>query len=233
MGQLGNIKISTPTYSEKLPSSGAKIRYTPFRVGDEKTLLIAGQSEDKKEMLRALKTIVGNCVQGAEVEDMENYDIEFLFLKLRAVSVGETSDVGIACDECDAYNSITVDLDAVIVEKQKNHTDVVKINDELGFKMRGINAEEVSDLDIYDPDHSIEIVARSIKQVFTGEETIDVEPSDLDDLKNLIESMTTDQYEMLQEYFRTAPKLSKKIEFTCGQCGHENTKVLEGLSSFF
>jgi len=233
MGQLGNIKISTPTYSETLPSSGAKIRYTPFRVGDEKTLLLAGQSDDRKEMLKALKTIVGNCVSGVDIQDMENYDIEYMFLRLRAVSVGETSDIGVACVSCETYNTITVDLDAVIVEKQPNHTDLVKITDELAFRMKSVDPEEISDLDLSDPSDSIEIVARSVKQVYHGEEVIDVESNDIEDLKQLLESMTTSQYELLQEYFRTAPKLSKKIDFVCGECGHENVQTLEGLASFF
>ena len=233
MGQLGNIKISIPTFSEILPSTGKKIKFSPFRVGDEKTLLIASQSEDRKDMLRALKSIVGNCVTGATVDEMETYDIEYLFLKLRAKSVGETSDIGVSCTNCEEYNSITVDLEAVIVEKQKNHTDIVKINDDLGFKMKTVDLEEIDGLDLYDPEDSIEIVVRSVKQVFNGEEVIDVEPADFGELKELIESMTSDQYSLMQEYFRTSPKLSKKIDFVCGSCGHENEQTLEGLSSFF
>lgn len=233
MGQLGNIKISTPTFAEKLPSTGKKITISPFRVGDEKTLLIASQSDDPKEMLRALKSIVDNCTEGVPLEDMTPYDIEYLFLKLRAKSVGETSDIGVACVECDSFNKITVDLDAVIVQKNKEHKEIVKITEDLAFKMKAVDPEEIADLDVSDPDDLIQVVLVSVKQVFTGEEAIDVEPSDYDELRTLIESMTSSQFEKVQDYFNTMPKLVKDIEFTCGECGHENKQRLEGLSSFF
>ena len=233
MGQLGNIKISSPTFGEKLPSTGEKITITPFRVGDEKTLLIASQSEDNMEMLRALKTIVGNCTQGVSIKDMTPYDVEYLFLKLRARSVGETSDIGVACVECEAFNQITVDLSAVVVEKKKEHKEIIKITDNLAFKMKALEPELIVDLDMNNPDDLIKMVMISVSQVFSGEEVIDVEPSDHEELKELIESMTSTQFEMLQDFFNTLPKLVKDIEFTCGSCGHENKQRLEGLSSFF
>lgn len=232
MGKFDGIKISVPKFAEKLPSTGKKVTFTPFRVGDEKTLLIASQSNDPIEMLHALKSIVKNCVDHP-IEDMEQYDIEYLFLKLRAKSVGETSDIGVACVSCQEYNTITVNLDAVVVDKKPEHKSMIKISDDIAFEMKQSDPEKLAVLDLTDPEDLFNMVCLSVKTIFSGEDAIEVEPTDFDEVKELVESMTATQFEAIQEYFRTMPKLSKPIEFTCGACGEENKQVLEGLSSFF
>ena len=232
MGKFDSVRISIPKFTETLPSNGKKIQYTPFRVGDEKTLLIAGQSEDAIEMLRALKSIVSNCVD-FPIEDMEQYDIEYMFLKLRAKSVGETSEVGVACVECGKYNNIPIDLETVVVNKNEKHTNMIKISDDLAFEMKDIDPEETIHLNLDNPEDIIRMVSISIKRVYSDEDVIDVEPTDRDDIKTLVEEMTVNQFEILQEYFRTKPKLVKDISFKCGACGYENEQRLEGLSSFF
>lgn len=232
MGKFDGIKISVPKFTAKLPSTNKKVNFTPFRVGDEKTLLIASQSDNPVEMLHALKSIVENCVD-YPIDDMEQYDIEFMFLQLRAKSVGETSDVGVSCLECQAFNQLTVNLDTVLVDKPANHTNIIKISDEIAMEMKQSDPEAAASLDLSNPDDLFRLVCLSTKTVYSGEDAIEVEPTDHDDLKELLESMTADQFDTIQEYFRTMPKLSKPISFTCGSCGHENEQVLEGLSSFF
>ena len=232
MGKFDSIRISIPKFTETLPSNGKKIQYTPFRVGDEKTLLIASQSQDPIEMLNALKNIVSNCVD-YPIQEMEQYDIEYMFLKLRAKSVGETSDVGVACISCNEYNNIPIDLEAVVVDKQPNHTNTIKFSDDLAFEMTDADPVSLTALNLDNPEDVIKLVTSSIKKIYNYDEVIDVDPSDEEDLRSLVESMTSSQFEMLQEYFRTKPKLVKDISFTCGACGYENEQRLEGLSSFF
>lgn len=232
MSKLGEIKISIPTFSDKLPSNNKKVKITPFRVADEKTLLIASQSQNSIEMLNALKSIVSNC-SDYPIEKMTSYDIEYLFLKIRAKSVGETADIGVACTQCEEYNKITVDLEAVVVDKPDNHTNIIKIADNLVFEMKEADLEEAAKIDFSDPDDLLRLISMSISKIYYDEDIIEVDYTDYDDLKKLIEDMTADQFELFQEYFRTSPKLSKPIDFVCGSCGHENKQVLEGLSSFF
>ena len=230
---IKNIKLSQPTYEETVPSTGKKVKMTPFRVGDEKTLLIASQSNSMKEMNNALRSVVSNCVKGVSVEELEQYDLEYLFLKLRAKSVGETSKIAVPCESCGSMNEITVNLETVIVEKKKDHKSLIKIEDTLGFEMRMPDVDALDAIDFNNPSDVIKLVAASIKTVYSGDEAIEVEESDKEDLVALIESMTTDQFERLQEYFTTIPKLTKEIEFVCGSCSHDNNQILEGLASFF
>ena len=230
---IKGIKLSKPTYEDKIPSTGKKVKLTPFRVGDEKTLLIAAQSESMKQMNIAMKAVIKNCVEGVDVDEVEQYDLEYLFLKLRAKSVGEFSTIGVGCTECSTMNQIKVDLETVVVEQKENHSDLIKIEDNLAFKMRIPDTNEIDNLNLADPEQMLDVIAMSVKTVYNGDEAIDLDPSDKDDMKALIETMTSNQFEKLQAFFDTMPKLTKKIEFTCGSCGHENKQTLEGLASFF
>ena len=230
---LKDIKISTPKYDETIPSNGQKVKLTPFRVGDEKTLLIASQSDNVKEMTNALKSVISNCVSPVNVDELATYDLEYLFLKLRAKSVGENTDIAIGCKKCKAMNEIKIDLETVIVEKNDEHENFIKIEENLGFMMKNVDLNDVVDIDINDPESLMNIIVLSIDSVYHGEEVIKIEHSDREDLKTLIESTTSAQFENFRRYFDTMPRLRKNVQFICGGCGHDNNQVLEGLASFF
>lgn len=231
MSNLSSIKISQIKYDDILPSSGDKIKLTPFRVGDEKVLLEASESKDFDHIYGAIKSVVSNCVEGIDVDKIETYDLEYLFLRLRTKSVGETSTIGVACIECESMNKIQINLDDVKVVKDDRHSPRVKIQDDLMFEMKFPKeqlAAEVSNA----TDAMLEIVVASITRVYHGEEVIDVDPTDRADLRKLIESMSKDQFAKIQEFFDTMPKLSKTIEFTCGSCAKEQKTKLEGIQTF-
>lgn len=231
MANLGNIKISQIKYDDTLPSSGDKIKLTPFRVGDEKVLLEASESKNFDHIYNAIKTVVSNCVEGIDVDKIETYDLEYLFLRLRTKSVGETSTVGIACNECDAMNKIQINLDDVKIVKNEKHSPRIKIQDDLIFEMK-FPKEQISSDITSATEAMLEIIVASITRVYHGEEVIDVEPTDHDELRKLIESMNKEQFGKIQEFFDTMPKLSKTIDFTCGSCNKEQTTKLEGIQTF-
>lgn len=232
MSQLRNVKISTPTYKEEVPSSKQKIEIEPFRVGDEKALMIAAESKDGVQMMNALKKVVGNCTT-ANPEELETYDLEYLFLKLRSVSVGEVATIGLPCGECEATNKIDLDISKVKVQFDETHSTTVKISDQLGFEMKAPDLELVSGLDGENVDDMLKVVAHSIKTVYYGDETISVGEDEWDDLLGILNQLTTDQFSKVQQYFSTQPKLKQDVTFTCGQCEHDNKTTLEGLASFF
>lgn len=230
---LKNVKLSVAKFPDKIPSNKQKVSIMPFRVADEKTLLIASQSNDAAQLFSALKQVVGNCLDGADVNELENYDLEYLFLKIRAISVGETSKIGLHCEACDVANEIDVDLSTIEVQFDPEHNDLVKIEDNLAFKMKQVDLVELSGMDLEDPNAIMDVIVKSIKEVYTEEEVITIDPADYQELSDLIGSMTTLQFEKLRSYFDTMPKVVKKVSFTCGGCSHENETTLEGLQSFF
>lgn len=232
MSALKDIKLSTPTYKDVVPSTKKSVKLKPFRVGDEKVLLIASQSKDKQQMIDALKEVIGNCVEGINTNDLSSFDLEYLFIKLRSISVGETSEIGLKCKECETTNKVTIDLTTVKVEESKDHKNVIKINDSLIFEMK---YPDIGELARGEEDHDsvISLIAGSVKTVFWNEETIEVTEAERGDLINIINDLTTAQFAKIQDFFKTAPRLRHKTHFKCKSCGTDNEQIIEGLTNFF
>ena len=122
-------KIATPTYELDLPSTGQSVSYRPFLVKEEKVLVIALESEDNKQITNAIKAVLKNCIltKGIKVESLPTFDIEYLFLNIRGKSVGEELEVNIICpDDEETQVPVTIALDEIEVQKDDNHTEVLK-----------------------------------------------------------------------------------------------------------
>ena len=233
MSQLKNIKITTPTYDEEIPSTRKACKIEPFKVGDEKTLLIASEAGDNKQMINALKSVISNCSNIEDVDSLAAFDLEYLFVKIRSVSVGEESKVGVKCNSCEANNEVSIDLSTVEVLRDVAHKPIIRITNTLGFEMKYTNIDDVGNVNPNNVDEMLEIIARSVKTVFSGDETISVGEDEIEDLKGILDSLTTKQFDNIQEFFTTAPKIQKQINFTCKECSEVNDQTLEGLASFF
>ena len=233
MSQLKNIKITTPTYDEEIPSTRKACKIEPFKVGDEKTLLIASEAGDNKQMINALKSVISNCSNIEDVDSLAAFDLEYLFVKIRSVSVGEESKVGVKCNSCEANNEVSIDLSTIEVLRDIAHKPTIRITDTLGFEMKYTNIDDVGNVNPNNVDEMLEIIARSVKTVFSGDETISVGEDEIEDLKGILDSLTTKQFDNIQEFFTTAPKIQKQINFTCKECSEVNDQTLEGLASFF
>ena len=130
-------KINTPTYELVLPSSNRKVKYRPFLVREEKLLIIALESEDLKQITTAVIDVLNSCIltKGTKVEKMATFDIEYLFLNVRAKSVGEQVEVNVICpDDGETTVQMPIDIDAIKVQKNKEHTDIVKLDDDISLK---------------------------------------------------------------------------------------------------
>ena len=233
MSQLKNIKVTTPTYDEEVPSTRKKCKISPFKVGDEKVLLLASEAGENKQMINALKSVIKNCSDIEDIDELAAFDLEYLFIKIRSVSVGESSNIGVKCTECEANNEIKIDLSSIEVKRNKDHKNTIRITDSLGFEMKYTNIDDVGNVDPSNVDDMLEIIARSVKTVFSGDETISIGEDEIEDLKGILDSLTTDQFLSIQDFFTSAPKVQKDINFTCKECSKDNNQTLEGLASFF
>ena len=127
-------KISTPTYELVLPSNGKKIKYRPFLVKEEKILIMALESEDMKQISSAIRTVISDCIltRGVKVDDLATFDIEYVFLNVRAKSVGETVEVNVTCpDDGETQVQMEIDIDLIKVQKDSNHSNIIKLDDNL------------------------------------------------------------------------------------------------------
>ena len=232
--------LATPTYETELPSTGKKIKYRPFLVKEEKVLLLATESEDRKEVREAVKTIVKSCVLSRiKVEDLATFDLEFLFLKIRAASVGEDVTMKITClDDNETRVDYTLDISEVKVTIPEGHDRKIKLTDNVGMIMRYPGLDEFVDLtllglDMDDPDKVFETVARCIEQIYEGEEVYDDSTTTFKEKIQFVESLTQKQFESVRKFFTTMPVLRHEFKVTNPNTGVESTYTLEGLQSFF
>ena len=235
-------KISAPTYELVLPSSGRKVKYRPFLVKEEKILVIALESEDTKQITNAIKTVISNCIlsKGISIEKLATFDIEYLFLNVRAKSVGETVDVNVTCpDDGVTQVPLQIDIDSIKVQKNKKHTNIIKLDDNLSlqmnypsltqfiesnFELSGVNS---------DLEKSLDVIIACIGQVYNEEESWEASECTKKELKEFVEQMNSKQFKEIETFFDTMPKLSHKIKVKNPETEVESEVVLEGLASFF
>ena len=234
-------KIVTPTYELELPSSGETIQYRPFLVKEEKVLVIALESEDTKQITNAIKTVLKNCIQtrGIKVEQLPTFDIEYLFLNIRGKSVGETVDVNVTCPDDEVTTTkVTIDLDAIQVQKNEEHTNQIKLDDSIMMELKYPSLEQFikSNFDFSDQnqmDQSFQLIGQCIDKIYTEEEVWAAADCTKKEVNDFLESMNSNQFKEIETFFETMPKLSHTITVTNPKTKVESEVVIEGLASFF
>ena len=234
-------KIATPTYELELPSSGETIKYRPFLVKEEKVLVIALESEDNKEITNAIKAVLKSCVltKGIKVEKLPTFDIEYLFLNIRGKSVGEEIEVNIICpDDEKTQVPVFIDLDDIQVQKSDEHTNKVKVDDDIMMEMAYPSLDQFikNNFDFDEKNamaQSFELIATCIDKIYTEDEVWASEDCTKKEMNDFLESMNSAQFKEIEKFSTTMPKLSHTIKVTNPETKVESDVVLEGLASFF
>ena len=233
--------IATPSYELELPSTGKKIKYSPFLVKEEKLLVLALETEDTKQISTAIKTVLKNCIQsrGVKVENLPTFDIEFLFLNIRGKSVGEEIEVNlIAPDDEETSVPVTINIDDIKISKKKGHTNKIKLDKSLMMEMKYPSLDEFvkNNFDFdgeVDMDQSFDLIASCIDKIYNEEEVWSTADCTKKEVKDFLEQMNSLQFKEIESFFDSMPKLSHTVTITNPKTKVESTVVLEGLSSFF
>ena len=232
-------KLVVPEYELELPSTKETVKYRPFLVKEEKLLLTAMEMGGEKEMISAIKTIIKNCTNlKARIDDLATFDIEYLFLKIRSKSVGEVSKVMITCpDDGETQVEVEIPLDKIDVKWPEKHENKIELTDTVGLIMKYPSIDTFVKLNFTGEnitvDNIFELAATCIDQVYEGEEVYDLKNFTKKEINEFLESMKSDQFLKLQEFFTEMPKLEYDIEIQNPNTGVKNTVKLEGLGAFF
>ena len=228
--------INTPTYELVVPSTKEKIVYRPFLVKEEKILLMAMEEEQDAQLNRALKQVVHNCTfDKINVDKLPLFDLEYIFLRIRAKSVGEVAKISVLCeDDGETYVPVEIDLESIEVEFQKGHTNKIELTDEIGMVMNYPTFQFMN----FKPDQTevnqlFDIINSSIHQVYEGETVYEKSDFNKKELKTFVESLTSEQFLKVQNFFETMPRLRHKIEVENPKTKVVNNVTLEGLQAFF
>ena len=236
-------KIVTPTYELTLPSTKQKVKYRPFLVKEEKVLVLAMETESIKEITNAVKQVIKNCIESPKnikVETLPTFDIEYLFLNIRAKSVGEVVEVNIICpDDGQTQVPVEIPINDIRVLVDDEHDNKVKLDDNLMMEMRYPSLEQFIktnfDMNQNDAnvDQSFELIASCIDKIYNDEEVWDSADVTKKELVDFLDQMNSMQFKQIETFFETMPKLAHTLKVTNPNIGVESEVILEGLSSFF
>ncbi len=237
-------KINTPTYELTLPSNKKKIRYRPFLVREEKILVLAMESNDQKQITDAIVQIIGDCLitKNIDVTKLPTFDIEYLFLNVRSKSVGETVEVNITCpDDGKTTVETSINIDDIKVVKNKDHKFIIQLDDKYSMKLKYPTLDQFVennfDFEMAEPKESVSaamsMLSTCIDMIYDQEESWDASESTKEELDEFIDQLNTKQFQEVEQFFRTMPKLTHKLKVKNPQTGVESEVVLEGLASFF
>ena len=235
-------KINTPTFELVLPSTGKKIKYRPFLVREEKILIMAMESNNTNQITDAIVQIMNDCIitRGIKVEKLSTFDIEYLFLNVRAKSVGETVEVNITCpDDGETSVQMEIDIDSIKVQKNKGHRNTIKLDKDLSMKLRYPSLDQFVESN-FDADEegsnvsqSLSMITSCIDMIYNQEESWNASDSTQKELEEFIEQLNTKQFKQIENFFSTMPKLSHTILVKNPKTEVESEVVLEGLAAFF
>ena len=231
-------RINVPEYSLVVPSTDEEIKFRPFLVKEEKLLLMAQETGDEQSLYNAIKNLIQNCCfEKIDTDALPLFDIEYIFLQIRAKSVDEVADVIVICpDDGETEVSVKVDLTKVQVQMDEKHNARIQLTDDIGILMSypnlaAILAEKNDDLS--NAEKMFNMISECMYQIWHGEETFDAMDYSIKDKKDFIESLNHEQFEKIQQFFETMPQLKHEEEVTNPKTGVKSKVVLEGMNSFF
>ena len=232
-------QVSTPTYELAVPSTDKKLKYRPFLVKEEKILMIAMEAKEQTGIIDAVKQIVESCTFNKfDVSKSPMFDVEYIFLNIRAKSIGEISTVNLRCpDDNETFVATDIDLTNVEVSMDSEHTNKIELTEEMGMIMKYPTLELFNTLDASNINASnmIEIIAECIEQIYDkkGEEVFHAKDSTKQELIDFVEQLNSKQFKDLQAFFDTMPKLQYKVKIENPNTKVKSEVVLNGLNDFF
>ena len=228
-----------PMYEVVVPSSQETFKFRPFLVKEQKSLLIAFESQDNKQILTTMLNCIESCVPGIDLKKLATFDMDYVFTQIRAKSVGEKSTILTKCIECEEENKVEVNLEQIKMGKAELKNTLIPITDTINVQMKyPTYVDIVQQPNIMKEDASqVEVLFQSIKScmhaVQTGEDNIIISQEPIEEVEKFVNSLTNQQLEKITEFVNDMPTLEHKEKFKCEKCGHDNTLALKGLQDFF
>ena len=226
--------LEVPTYELTQPSTGNKIKFRPFLVKEHKTLLTMVEA-DSDEVTRIVKELVDVCTfKKLKLNDLPHFDVEYIFMQLRAKSISEKVDVVITCANCGEKYDSFFNIDDLKVEKAKNLSNKVMITEKIGIQLKYPNFVDV--VKIFESENIsdvLDMVKSCTVGIFDDENFYDIREQTDEEINNFLESLTKEQIEKIEEFFVNSPKIVQEVNTECTHCNHKNISRIQGLQNFF
>lgn len=222
-------KIDVPVFVTRLPASDIEISLRPFSVKEEKILLMADEAKNTDDVLEAIKQVVNNCILGsANVNHLPVIDIQYIFIQLRARSVGNIAEIMLTDPDDKKKYKVEVDLDKIEIIRPEKLSNVVMLNDEIGITLRYPTIEIAR---VENPT-TADLLINCMVNIFDQEQVYEVADQTQEELMEFIGSLTTQHVTKMKEFFASAPKIKCDIQYTT-EDGVEKTLEVSNLQDFF
>ena len=222
--------MNTPTFKVRIHSLNKDIEFRPFLVKEEKLLILAQESGEVKEMIKAMQDIITSCTNGdINGRDLPFFDLQYAFIQLRSQSIGSITDFLLICGECGHKTETELDLNTLTIDFPEGHNNKIMLSDSVGVIMKYPTADILAD----DTTPAFDLVVSCIEKIFDAEEVYDAKDEGIEEVEKFVNSLSTLQFEKIVEFFSTSPRLEKTLEYTCVKCGTDNMVLIDGVENFF
>lgn len=225
---------SDPKYRVTIPSSGKEVSFRPYLVKEEKVLMMAFESQDQKQALRAIVDTLRACIDDEiDVLSLKTFDVEYLFTQIRSKSVGENSTVYLSCSECGTKNEQTIDISSVKVNESKVDK-IIELTPSVSVEMDYPSYNDIISINLEGDQIEVgfSMIINSIKAIITEDERTDAKDATKKELTEFVESMNQIQFQKVSDFLNEIPSMRHEVEFACKDCGHENQVTLKGIQDF-
>lgn len=235
---LPQLNNDNPIYEMEVPSTGETVNFRPFLVREQKNLLIALESQDPKQLLKAMLSCLESCVSNVKVSELSTFDVDYMFTQIRSKSVGETTKVLIKCENCEDESSVDVNLSEIKMDTAEMQDPLIQLTDKISVKMKYPTYVDMMDSTIFNEDMSrvefiFENVVNSMHSIQTEDENILLKDEPKEEIEKFINNLSNEQLEKITAFVDGMPTLKHVIENKCAKCGHDNELTLQGLQDFF
>jgi T4 bacteriophage base plate protein len=228
-------KVSQPLFEMTVPSSKKKVTFRPFLVKEEKILLIAQQGDEDSDIIRAIKQVLQNCIQDdIKIDSLTTFDLEYMFLKLRAKSVNNIVKLSYRDNEDDELYEFEVDLDTIEVTFNGANNPKIKINDQMGMHMKYPSAAITDNLRSYNTEVELMtfFISNCIDTIYDDAEVYVASEYSEEEINEFLDSLDVNTFDKIRVFFETMPKLYHKLEYT-NKLNNKRTIELTNLKDFF
>tara|TARA_B100001093_G_scaffold159418_1_gene151907 strand:+ start:1772 stop:2506 length:735 start_codon:yes stop_codon:yes gene_type:complete len=239
-------KLDTPTYELNLISTGKPVRYRPFLVKEQKMFLMSAESEDTKELITTIRNVLKNCLlDEVDVDNLPSFDLEYLFMNLRARSVEEVVNLKYKCNnnvkneegeekKCNHIVEFDVNILEIEPTTYDNHTDKIQINEKVGIRLKYPTFEMFQKYDNLDQSEAmLQVLVDCIDYIYDEEQMYYSKDSTRKELEEFIDNLQQKDLEKFKDFFNTMPELKKDLNFDCPKCEHKETITVKGMQNFF
>jgi hypothetical protein len=240
-------KIDVPMYEATLPSNNQVVKFRPFLVKEQKLLLMSAQATETKEIIESIKQILRNCIiTELDIDTLPVFDLEFLFLNLRARSVNEIVDIKYRCNNqikgpedeepktCNGFVEYKIDVLQIHPEFAEGHTNKIQISDNLGLVLKYPTFEMMQKIESKTEDEAIyDLLIQCIEYIYDADNLYYTKDTEREELLEFIDNLQQKHLEEIKKFFDTMPKVKKDLDFKCPKCGMEDKIFIEGVQNFF